>query len=610
MDALHLLLIFAFFHDCYHLQIWFHRRAPKRVRYMSLSPPPPIPSLRASSLGLATGSGRVGFRQNRLWFDDGFGTAGVKPENRFRFDDACLKSANRRFQWPIHQELEIGVVEREKGETEMGEGKEPREGFRAKSPTAAAGYPVTAVSSQVVAIAEFVLYRLLVAKPPPTAAVRVCSSELPDEPAPEDIAYWKTGEDAALAVNHGGDGELPLQFVSEHYLASFLLSSSYILTDIKIYLIHRLRRVITSSSCNTSKHLKRLQSEFIVVSNENTNLQNQIKKLKNNLHQEKIRKNIAQKEPLKASPTNPTVAPDESVNPRLAKLLEVVAPNHELILVLANSNDYIFNALRIWLSSVQRLGIGNYLIFALDDNIVRFCQNSNLPVYRPAPGDDNFQTLAISENSHIVSGLKFRVLREFLLMGYGVVLSDVDIVFLQNPLNYLHRDSDIEVMTDGYDNKTAYGHDDAFYDDPEVGWGRDAHTIRLWAHNSGFFYIRPTLPAIELLDRVAARLARENNAWDQAVFNQELFIPSYPGYGGLHASRRVMDYLLFMNSKVLFKIVRKNIELRKIKPVIVHINYHTEKYERMKAVFDYYIFGKQNALDSFPDGSWPYEETS
>lgn len=60
-------------------------------------------------------------------------------------------------------------------------------------------------------------------------------------------------------------------------------------------------------------------------------------------------------------------------------------------------------------------------------------------------------------SNHAVSGLKFRILHRFLQLGYSVLLSDVDIIFLQNPFEHLYRDSDIESMTDGWDNQTAYG---------------------------------------------------------------------------------------------------------------------------------------------------------
>ncbi|KAL0334761.1 UNVERIFIED_CONTAM: Arabinosyltransferase RRA2 [Sesamum radiatum] len=376
---------------------------------------------------------------------------------------------------------------------------------------------------------------------------------------------------------------------------------------------------VITSSCASSEHINMLKSEFIAASEKNAWLKMQIRELTEKLRLAEQRKDNAQKQVLvlgeqqkagpfgtvKGSRTNPTVVPDESVNPRLAKILEKVAVNRELIVTLANSN--VKDMLELWFTNIKRVGIPNYLVFALDEEIASFCQSKDVPVYKrdddevKRDQDKNFESIARTGGNHAVSGLKFQILREFLQLGYSVLLSDVDIIYLQNPFNHLYRDSDVESMTDGHSNMTAYGYDDVF-DEPTMGWARYAHTMRLWVYNSGFFYIRPTISSIELLDRVAGRLAREN-AWDQAVFNEELFFPSYPGYEGLYASRRTMDYYLFMNSKVLFKTVRKDSQLSKLKPVIIHVNYHPDKFPRMKAVVDYYVNGKQDALDPFPDGS-------
>jgi hypothetical protein len=38
-----------------------------------------------------------------------------------------------------------------------------------------------------------------------------------------------------------------------------------------------------------------------------------------------------------------------------------------------------------------------------------------------------------------------------------VLLSDVDILTLQNPFDFLHRDEDVESLSDGFDPQTAYG---------------------------------------------------------------------------------------------------------------------------------------------------------
>lgn len=367
-----------------------------------------------------------------------------------------------------------------------------------------------------------------------------------------------------------------------------------------------------SASCESQEKVERLKSDISSLSEKNTELTKQISVLNERLRLAEQGKDHAHAqyaaigEPHKAGPfgtvkglrTNPTVLADESVNPRLAKLLEEVAIGKELIVALANSN--VKDMLQVWFMSIKRVGIPNYLVIALDDEIANFCKQNDVPMYQRDP-DEGIDTIGKVGGNHAVSGLKFRILREFLQLGYSVLLSDVDIVYIQNPFEHLYRDSDVESMSDGHNNMTAYGYNHVF-DEPSMGWARYAHTMRIWVYNSGFFYVRPTLPSIELLDRVASRLAREN-AWDQAVFNEELFFPSHPGYDGLHAAKRTMDMYLFMNSKVLFKTVRKDANLSKLKPVIVHVNYHPDKLPRMKAVVEFYVNGKKDALQRFPDGS-------
>ncbi|KAL6213557.1 hypothetical protein ACLB2K_013004 [Fragaria x ananassa] len=370
---------------------------------------------------------------------------------------------------------------------------------------------------------------------------------------------------------------------------------------------------VGSTLCASSERLNMLKSEFVAASEENSELKRKVRELTEKFRLAEQRKDQAEKQVLvlgdqkKAGPfgtvkglrTNPSVVPDKSVNPRLAKVLEKVAVNKEIIVALANSN--VKEMLEVWFTNIKRVGIPNYLVVALDEEIARYCEANNVPVYKRDP-DKGIDSVARTGGNHAVSGLKFHILREFLQLGYSVLLSDVDIVYLQNPFNHLYRDSDVESMTDGHNNNTAYGFNDVF-DEPKMGWARYAHTMRMWVYNSGFFYVRPTIPSIELLDRVAGRLSKEPNSWDQAVFNEELFFPSHPGYDGLHASRRTMDFYLFMNSKVLFKTVRKDDNLSKLKPVIVHVNYHPDKLPRMLAVVEFYVNGKQDALKSFPDGS-------
>ncbi|KAK7861353.1 arabinosyltransferase rra3 [Quercus suber] len=66
--------------------------------------------------------------------------------------------------------------------------------------------------------------------------------------------------------------------------------------------------------------------------------------------------------------TNPTVVPDESVNPRLAKILEEVAVHKEIIVAIANSK--VQSMLEVWFTSIKKVGIPNHLVVALDDHLL------------------------------------------------------------------------------------------------------------------------------------------------------------------------------------------------------------------------------------------------
>lgn len=177
----------------------------------------------------------------------------------------------------------------------------------------------------------------------------------------------------------------------------------------------------------------------------------------------------------------------------------------------------------------------------------------------------------------------------------------MDIITVQNPFDFLVRDSDVEGMSDGYDASTAYGE---IYgvDDASMGWSRYAQGHKHMALNSGLFWLKANARTIRLMQRIAKRVNTERQ-WDQSVYNQEIFNLAHGEYTSPQVSVRVMDIYLFINSKTLFKYVRKlPLDQQKL-PVMMHMNYHPEKTERMKAALKYFVEGDKKALDAFPDGS-------
>eukprot|EP00884_Botryococcus_braunii_P010704 jgi/Botrbrau1/19635/Bobra.0003s0005.1 len=286
-------------------------------------------------------------------------------------------------------------------------------------------------------------------------------------------------------------------------------------------------------------------------------------------------------------------------------LWESAAPKEgrppEVMIAISDYNLVATGALVTWIKTVKRAGVKNYMIVAIDKQLADYCAEQNVPVYYR-----NLQIDKVHEGTganHAISALKYKIIREFLDLGWSVLLSDVDIVVVQDPFDHLYRDHDIEGMTDGFDARTAYGYIDGF-DDPSMGWARYAQAIKHFNLNSGLFYIKANKRTLALMDRIATRLSKQR-AWDQAVFNEEIFFLSHDDYVSANVSVRVMNIYKFMNSKILFKTVRHLPRASQTRPVMVHINYHPDKHERMLGVIKYYLEGDDDALKRYPGGSEP-----
>lgn len=286
----------------------------------------------------------------------------------------------------------------------------------------------------------------------------------------------------------------------------------------------------------------------------------------------------------------------------LEALLRRVAPQGEVMIAISNMNLIHEQSLVMWLECVQRLpSLTNFLVVAIDQELAGYCKEKGINHYhRPVRIPDSQKDTG---SNHAISAMKYEIIREFLELGWNVLLSDVDIVTLQNPFDHLHRDSDVEGMTDGFDPGTAYGEIYGI-DDASMGWSRYAQGVRHMAFNSGLFYIRANPRTVDLLTRIADKLGKHKE-WDQSVWNEFIFFLSHGNYKSPQVIARTMDYFKFMNTKVLFKQVRHMPKDQQPKPVMVHANYHPDKTERMRATIAYYIKGDEHALDKFPGGSEP-----
>lgn len=212
-------------------------------------------------------------------------------------------------------------------------------------------------------------------------------------------------------------------------------------------------------------------------------------------------------------------------DPELGKLLRKISTGDEILIAVSNINyAQKGGMLDLWIDGVKRAGVENALVVALDDETKRNVEERGIHAFRMDMEIPDSQKN--NGGNHAVSALKFRILARFMNLGYSVLLSDVDVLTLDNPFKHLVRDSDVESMSDGWDERTAYGYNDVF-DDPSMGWSRYAHTMRIFVFNSGLFYIRPSEASMELLIKLTHRLETEGG-WDQALFNECIFFPNSP----------------------------------------------------------------------------------
>ena len=203
-----------------------------------------------------------------------------------------------------------------------------------------------------------------------------------------------------------------------------------------------------------------------------------------------------------------------------------------------------------------------------------------------------------AQGNHKVSAQKFSLLKEFVSVGCSVLLTDTDVVYLQNPFTALYRDSDVESMSDGWDAGTLHGWLDGV-DDPSMGSrspGRRGATLRAAALNSGLWYVTATRPVLGLMTVMEHRMATED-LWDQSGYNMELFLPAHDAHLTAGASVRVMSPLCFVNSKVLFRYIRFQSYLVGFYPIAIHVNYHADKSHKMVLAAEYYLKSRDDALN-------------
>ncbi|GFH10711.1 uncharacterized protein HaLaN_06073, partial [Haematococcus lacustris] len=134
----------------------------------------------------------------------------------------------------------------------------------------------------------------------------------------------------------------------------------------------------------------------------------------------------------------------------------------------------------------------------------------------------------------------------------------------------------------------AYGQLESVHD-PSMGWGGGGLYFHTFTTNVGCMWVKANARSFKLMAQVSDHLSQQQG-WDQQIFNEYLMRPSHGDFQNAYAHLRVMDYTLFMNSKIFFRSRRKEYipgaTSKAPTPVMVHFNYHPDKHKRMLCIMD------------------------
>ena len=159
---------------------------------------------------------------------------------------------------------------------------------------------------------------------------------------------------------------------------------------------------------------------------------------------------------------------------------------------------------------------------------------------------------------------KWSAMSRVLDLNASVLYTDVDTILTHPPFSLLHNDSDVEVLSEGWDEEGARGFIFGS-DDPSMGWGRYAESMRLAFLSPSLVYLQPTGPSSKLtyllteLSRQQKWSTVDGTAWSSSneigdgeakSLTFELAAPAHDNVVRVGASFRVLHTSCWLNGRV------------------------------------------------------------
>ena len=186
--------------------------------------------------------------------------------------------------------------------------------------------------------------------------------------------------------------------------------------------------------------------------------------------------------------------------PSLQKALAAHSSQEKIVILAATvDGGYLDMALNFYELNMHRLNITNFVFMCIDHNACTRLQEYCIPSYLYTNVTSGGSAHSFySKDFQTKCKLKLGIVHEALQLGYNVLLSDVDVAFLKNPLHHLDLYGgryDIQIQIDRIKST-----------------GPD--------YNSGFMYIRNNQRTLEAFRQAVESAKAQPNNWDQNILNE------------------------------------------------------------------------------------------
>lgn len=207
----------------------------------------------------------------------------------------------------------------------------------------------------------------------------------------------------------------------------------------------------------------------------------------------------------KSPPAGSKMPPLETF--RLTK--ELVQERVKDNVIVATFGNYAFmDFILTWVKHLTDLGVENLLVGAMDTKLLEALYWKGVPVFDMGSHMSTIDVGWGSPTFHKMGREKVILIDSMLPFGYELLMCDTDMVWLKNPLPYLARYPEADVLT-STDQVTPTVTDDRLDMWQQVGG----------AYNIGIFHWRPTDSAKKLAKEWKEMLLADDKIWDQNGFN-------------------------------------------------------------------------------------------